>query len=171
MHPGFRLLLENSLFFLIATGFLAITAWTWRKVSSYSLPKPLPDWFKYWFSSVQILGVLPPLAALIWGIWQRQPIVWVVLTGYFVLLILQILCEILTLRQLHSVVWVMVPYLYVPYRLWQLYEGVMLTAGRDDLGWFRELLVAEIFVWGINYLLDLSQLPRLFQWGDSTPHP
>jgi len=39
---------------------------------------------------------------------------------------------------------------------------------RIDLAWVRWLLVAEIAVWGINYLLDLSQLPRLFQWDDGT---
>lgn len=87
-----------------------------------------------------------------------------VFAAYFVLLGLQVLSEILTLKQLHSVVWVMVPYLYVPYRLWQLYEGFELTTGRPDLVWIQLILTAEIVVWGINYLLDLAQLPRLFRW-------
>ncbi len=128
------------------------------------MPKPLPGWFKYWFGSVQFLGILPPFAALVWGVWQNQPLVWMVFLAYFILLILQILFESLTLRRLHSVTWVMVPYLYVPYRLWQLYEGFLLMPGRPDLAWVQWLLLAEIAVWGINYLLDLSQLPRLFQW-------
>jgi hypothetical protein len=164
MGIGLRLLAENSIFFLIATSFLAITAWAWRDVRPYALPKPMPDWFKYWFGSVQFLGILPPFVALVWGFWQNEPVVWMVFLAYFLLLILQILFESLTLRRLHSITWVMVPYLYVPYRLWQLYEGFLLLEGRADLAWVRWLLVAEIVVWGFNYLLDLSQLPRLFQW-------
>jgi hypothetical protein len=164
MNIELRLAVENSLFFGIATGFLAITAWFWREVRSFKLPDPLPGWFKYWFGSVQILGVLPPLAALFWGIWQREPIVWKIFAAYFLVLGLQILSELFTLKRLRSVTWVMVPYLYVPYRLWQLYEGITLTADEAHLAWVKLLLLVEILVWGINYLLDLAQLPRLFQW-------
>ncbi|MGB3311116.1 MAG: hypothetical protein WA939_10870 [Nodosilinea sp.] len=164
MTIGFHLLVENAVFFVIATGFLAIAGWAWRRLTPFELPKPLPGWFKYWFGSVQVLGIVPPLVALVWAIWQGEPLIWMVFTAYFVLLGLQILSELLTLKQLHSVVWVMVPYLYVPYRLWQLYEGLDLTTGRPDLVWIQMLLVAEIVVWGINYLLDLAQLPRLFRW-------
>ncbi|PSN15222.1 hypothetical protein C7293_08295 [filamentous cyanobacterium CCT1] len=159
-----RLLVENAVFFGIATAFLAITGWAWRHIAPFDLPKPLPGWFKYWFGSVQVLGIVPPLGALVWAIWHNEPAVWMVFAAYFVLLGLQILSELLTLKQLHSVVWVMVPYLYVPYRLWQLYEGIDLTAGRPELAWIQLILAAEIVVWGINYLLDLAQLPRLFRW-------
>ncbi|PSR16804.1 hypothetical protein C8255_15865 [filamentous cyanobacterium CCP3] len=159
-----RLLVENAVFFVIATAFLAITGWAWRYVDPFDLPKPLPGWFKYWFGSVQVLGIVPPLIALVWAIWRSEPAVWMVFAAYFALLGLQILSELLTLKQLHSVVWVMVPYLYVPYRLWQLYEGIELTAGRPGLAWIQLILAAEIVVWGINYLLDLAQLPRLFRW-------
>ncbi len=164
MTVGFHLLVENTIFFVIATGFLAIAGWAWRHVTPFELPKLLPGWFKYWFGSVQVLGLVPPLVALVWAIWQGESLIWMVFSAYFVLLGLQILSELLTLRQLRSVVWVMVPYLYVPYRLWQLYEGVELTADRPDLAWVQLLLGAEIVVWGINYLLDLAQLPRLFRW-------
>ena len=159
-----RLLVENAVFFVVATAFLAITGWAWRHVTPFDLPKPLPGWFKYWFGSVQVLGIVPPLGALVWAIWHGEPAVWMVFAAYFVLLGLQILSEIFTLKQLHSVVWVMVPYLYVPYRLWQLYEGIELTADRPDLAWVQLILAAEIVVWGSNYLLDLAQLPRLFRW-------
>jgi len=76
---------------------------------------------------------------------------------------LQILTESVLLRQFHSVVFVMVPYLYLPYRVWQLYEGMMLNSA-DELAWMRTLLLAEIVLWTANYALDLSQLPRLLRW-------
>lgn len=164
MNIGWRLVVENGLLFAISTGFLAITARSWQKVQTFQLPKPLPGWFKVWFGSVQFLGIVPPAIALGWSVWQGIPNVWQVLTAYFVMLVVQVISEYLTLRQLQSVIWVMVPYLYVPYRLWQLWEGVLLTASQQDLSWLQLLLIGEIVVWGINYLLDLAQLPRLLRW-------
>lgn len=164
MDLGLRLLIENAVFFVIATGFLSIAGWSWRNVQPFELPDPLPGWFKYWFVSVQVLGILPPGIALIWGILHNEPILYVVFAAYFSMLALQILTESLTLRQWHSVIWVMVPYLYVPYRLWQLYEGFALTTLTTDFVWVQLLLLAEIVIWGINYLLDLAQLPRLLRW-------
>ncbi|MBD3563387.1 hypothetical protein H6S82_31790, partial [Planktothrix sp. FACHB-1355] len=87
-----------------------------------------------------------------------------VLIPYFVMLGLQILSEILTLRQFRTVVWVMVPYLYLPYRVWQLYEGLKFLSPETDLIWIRYLLIVEIVLWSGNYALDLAQLPRLFRW-------
>ncbi len=104
------------------------------------------------------------VAMLLWGVWWGYRSVLTVLVWYFVMLGLQILLEILTLRQFHSVVWVMVPYLYLPYRIWQLYEGLTLLTPESDLMWVRNLLIVEIVLWSLNYALDLSQLPRLFRW-------
>ncbi|PSN17186.1 hypothetical protein C7271_19050, partial [filamentous cyanobacterium CCP5] len=158
MDWGLRLLVENGLFLGIATGFLVVTARAWDAAQPFELPKPLPGWFKYWFGSVQVLGIVPPLGALIWAITaERSAVVWV-LIAYFVMLAVQVLSEFLTLRRYQTVVWVMVPYLYVPYRLWQLYEGLTVV---DDILWLQILFGGEILVWGINYLLDLAQLPRL----------
>ncbi|MEM1366618.1 MAG: hypothetical protein AAGG02_01110 [Cyanobacteria bacterium P01_H01_bin.15] len=164
MSLGLHFLFENSLFLGIATGYLAITAWGWREVNAYELPRPLPGWFKYWFGSVQILGILPPLGALMWGIWQGESLVWQIFASYFLMLGFQILSEFVTLRKLSSVVWVMVPYLYLPYRFWQLGEGLSLIGEQADLAWVALVLILELVVWMINFLLDLAQLPRLLQW-------
>lgn len=163
MALGWRLLLENAVFVAIATGFLAIAGWAWRDLPAFQLPKPLPAWFKYWFGAVQFLGVLPPLLALGWCWWQGEGL-WVQLwLAYFALLALQILAEVLALRRYQSTVWVMVPYLYVPYRLWQLAEGWGIAA--DQTCWaMQALCAAEGLLWALNYLLDLAQLPRLFRW-------
>jgi hypothetical protein len=114
---------------------------------------------------VQLLGgLLPLLVMLLWGgLWGYTSVL-TVLGWYFVMLGLQILSEVLTLRKFHNVVWVMVPYLYLPYRLWQLYEGLTILGSASELLWIRYLLVLEIVIWTGNYALDLSQLPRLFRW-------
>jgi hypothetical protein len=82
-----------------------------------------------------------------------------------VMLGLQILSESMALRQFHSVVFVMVPYLYLPYRFWQLYEGLTILGYSSDLLWVRNLLILEIILWTLNYALDVTQLPRLLRWG------
>jgi hypothetical protein len=111
------------------------------------------------------VGVLVPLIALIlWGVWWGYSKVLTVLAWYFLMLGLQILSEILTLRKFPSVVWVMVPYLYLPYRIWQLYEGLQILSPEPELMWIRILLIVEIVLWIGNYVLDVSQLPRLFDW-------
>ena len=159
------LLLENLLFFLFATSFLVVVGWAWRDAKPFNLPEPLPGWFKIWFGTVQLLGgLLPLLVMLLWGgLWGYTSVL-TVLGWYFVMLGLQILSEVLTLRKFHNVVWVMVPYLYLPYRLWQLYEGLTILGSASELLWIRYLLVIEIVIWTGNYALDLSQLPRLFRW-------
>lgn len=159
------LLGENLVFLAIATTFLVIVGWAWRDAKPFDLPEPLPGWFKIWFGSVQILGGLVPLVAmLLWGVWWGHSSVLTVFVPYFIMLGLQIISEILTLRQWHTVVWVMVPYLYLPYRIWQLSEGLGIISPEPELFWIRNLLWLEIVVWTVNYLLDLAQLPRLLRW-------
>jgi len=165
LNTNLYLLLENLLFLVLATLFIVIVGWAWRHSKPFSLPEPLPEWFKVWFGTVQVVGVLLPLLAmLVWGVWWGYSSVLTVLAWYFLMLGLQILSEILTLRQFHSVVWVMVPYLYLPYRIWQLYEGLTLLSPEPELIWIRNLLIIEIVLWTLNYALDLSQLPRLLRW-------
>lgn len=116
--------------------------------------------------SVQIGGGLLPLIVLFWSLWQGQYQIAAVLISYFVVLGLQVLSETLSLRWFQSTAFVMVPYLYIPYRVWQLYRGSTLPAVAGDAPWVQTLLLAEIGLWGVNYGLDLAQLPRLFHWAD-----
>lgn len=165
MNTNLYLFLENLIFFLLATAFTVVVGWAWRHLKPFTLPQPLPGWYKIWFGTIQIVGIVIPLLAMfLWGIWWRYSSVLTVLIPYFVMLGLQILSEILTLRQFRTVVWVMVPYLYLPYRVWQLYEGLKFLTPETDLIWIRYLLIVEIVLWSGNYALDLTQLPRLFRW-------
>ncbi|AFZ23881.1 hypothetical protein Cylst_1603 [Cylindrospermum stagnale PCC 7417] len=165
LNTNLYLLLENLVFFALATSLIVVLGWAWRDAKPFSLPEPLPGWFKIWIGSVQALGMLLPLLVmLLWGLWWGYTPVLAVLGWYLVMLGLQILSEILALRQYHSVVWVMVPYVYLPYRFWQLYEGWTLLGSETNLLWVRNLLILELVVWIVNYALDVSQLPRLLRW-------
>ena len=159
-----NIILENLLFFAAATAFLGVVGWAWRDAKPYSLPHPLPSWFKFWFGTVLIGGVLLPIVALLWGWWRGYESVLIALIPYVIMLGLQILSETVSLRQFQSVVWVMVPYLYVPYRVWQLYEGLTVLNPINELIWVRNLLLVNIILWVGNYCLNLFQLPLLLRW-------
>lgn len=165
LNINLYLLLENLVFFLIATLFIVVVNWGWKHTKPYTVPLPLPSWYKVWFLLVQLLGIVLPLVAmLLWGLWWGDRSVLTVFSWYFIVLGLQIISERVTLRQLQNVVWVMVPYIYVPYRFWQLYEGLTLLGSKSELQWVRYLLVFELVLWIVSYAINVSQLPRLFSW-------
>lgn len=154
---------SDLLFVAGATAFLALVGWAWRRANPFDLPSSLPAWFRVWFVTVLIVGLVAPIAALEWGAFHGDAIVLNVLIPYFVLLALQILTESIILRWFHSVVWVMVPYLYLPYRLWRLYQGLALLES-SDLTWFHTLVQVEIVLWTANYGFNLVLLPQLLRW-------
>ncbi|MBD2489961.1 hypothetical protein [Aulosira sp. FACHB-615] len=159
------LLRENLLFFTVSTFLIGVISWGWKNAKPYTVPLPFPWWYKWWFLTMQILGVLLPLLImLLWGVWWKQGIVLAVLDWYFIILVWQIFFETFTLRKLQHVVWVMVPYIYLPYRFWQLYEGLTLLGSQTELLWVRYLLILELVLWIVNYAIDVVQLPRLFRW-------
>ncbi|WP_392532160.1 hypothetical protein [Nostoc sp. C117] len=156
---------ENLFFVLVATLFIVVVNWGWKNTKPYTLPLPFPGWYKFWFGSVQILGVLLPLVVMLfWGVWWGDRTVLTVVGWYFIVLVLQIISEAVALRQLQNVVWVMIPYIYLPYRFWQLYEGLTILGSETELRWVRYFLIFELVLWIVNYAIDVSQLSRLFHW-------
>ena len=157
--------LENLLFLIIATSFFVFVGWVWRDSKPFSIPEPLPPWFKVWLSIVLAVGIaLPLLAMVLWGVWWGYELVFAAFVPYFLMLGLQILSESVTVNRFHSVVLVTIPCLYLPYRIWQLYQGIRLVSVESDLIWVRNILVVEIVLWIFNYGVHLSQLPRLLRW-------
>lgn len=160
-----NIFIENSLFVIISTSFLVFVGWVWRRAKPFSIPQPLPTWFKAWLSVVLVVGVLfPVLAIVVWGVWWNQESVLLALIPYLVMLALQILSEIVTSKRFQSCVWVMIPCLYLPYRVWQLYSGLMLLSLESGTIWVQRLLLVEIVLWIFNYGVHLSQIPRLLRW-------
>jgi hypothetical protein len=164
-QTNLNLLWENLIFLVLVTSFLIFVGWVWRESKPFTLPQPLPSWFKAWLSIVLVVGVVLPLMALVlWGVWWGETRVVVALAPYFLMLGFQILSESVTINRFHSCVWVMIPCLYLPYRIWQLHTGLTLLSGESELMWVRYLLRLEIGLWIFNYGVHLSQLPRLLRW-------
>ncbi len=159
------MLIENLGFVTLTTAFLFFIGYYWRRAKPFSLPEKLPNWFRGWFIIVQVLGILLPLIALvIWGIWEDHRTVLSIFASYFLILGLQILTEILTIRKFQSVAWVAIPYFYVPYRVWQLYNGLTILEANPELMAVRIIMEINIGIWTINYCLNLLQLPLLLAW-------
>ncbi len=168
-QTGLYLLWENLIFLVLVTSFLLFIGWVWREAKPFNLPQPLPSWFKAWLSVVLLMGVvLPLIALLLWGVWWRYTSVVVAIASYFLMLGFQILSESVTINRFQSCVWVMIPCLYLPYRIWQLHTGLTLLSGESELLWVQNLLRLEIGVWIFNYGVHLSQLPRLLRWDVQT---
>ncbi len=164
-----NLLWENLIFLVLVTSFLVFVGWVWRESKPFTLPQPLPTWFKAWLSVVLVVGVVVPLIALVlWGVWWGYTSVVVAIAPYFLMLGFQILSESVTINRFHSCVWVMIPCLYLPYRIWQLHTGLMLLSGESELMLVRNLFRLEIGLWIFNYGVHLSQLPRLLRWDVQT---
>lgn len=161
-HPVLNLLFENLLFLVVTTSFLIFIGWMWRTSKPFNIPEPLPAWFKTWLSIVLVIGVVLPLLAML-VYWGNQSVLQAFIP-YFVMLGLQILSETVTLKRFHSCVWVTIPCLYLPYRIWQLHTGLILLGDESGLVWVQRLLLAEIVLWIFNYGVHLSQLPRLLRW-------
>lgn len=137
----------------------------WRNSQIFSLPQPLPNWFYRWFYLVIFVGILLPLGAMVWwGILLGNTSVVQAMGFYFIMLASQIISESVTLNVFKSCVWVTIPCVYLPYRIWQLYTGLMILEGESDIIWVQRLLIVEIILWIFNYGVHLSQIPRLLRW-------
>jgi hypothetical protein len=164
-----NLLWENFIVLVLVTSFLVFVGWVWRESKPFTLPQPLPTWFKTWLFVVLVVGVLLPAIALgLWGIWWQHTSVVVAIAPYFLMLGLQILSESVAINRFHSCVWVTIPCLYLPYRIWQLHAGLTLLSSESELMLVRNLLRLEMGLWIFNYGVHLSQLPRLLRWDVQT---
>lgn len=153
--------IENLLFVTIATAFLFYIGWLWRSTKPFTIPQPLPNWFRVWLIIVLIVGIALPIAALAyWGVWRGNQAVSIVLISYLAMLGLQILSESVTLNRFHSCIWVTIPCVYLPYRIWQLHRGLLIAENPQIQLFFW----IEIVLWIFNYGVHLSQLPRLLAW-------
>ncbi len=158
------LVLENLIFFLVATLFFGMVGWRWRNGRPFSIPQPLPQWFSVWLYIVLAVGVILPILALILN--GGDVNVQRTFIPYFVMLALQIVSESISVRRFQSCVFIMIPCVYLPDRIWQLYTGWTLLTHAESSIWVERLVLIEIALWIFNYGVHLSQIPRLLRWDE-----
>ncbi len=165
MSEGAQLVLENGAFFAVACVFLVWAQWRTEGETRFPGPAPVGPVFKVWFVVIWLVGIALPLIALVWdGVVAGRAVVWLALGPYFVMFFAQVGTEIFTWRRWQSPVWVIVPCLYLPWRLYQITQGQALMAGTDaPLTAFS--LDALFVLWLINIGVHFTNIPNAMRWG------
>jgi len=157
-------LLANVAFFAFAC---AVLVWAqWRTVPGPRFPGPQPvgPVFKVWLVVIWVVGLLLPLVALAveWSTPTR-----LALLPYIVMFVAQVATELFVWKRWRSPVWVLVPCLYLPWRLFQSGWGwVAVDAAALPL---TSLTMAALFVlWAINIGVHYTNIANTLRWAN---HP
>lgn len=157
-----RIALLNLGFLVVS---LAILLWArWRTLPGPAFPGPRPvgPVFKAWLAIIWLVGMALPLAAIaIDGIAAGAAETRVVLGWYVATFVAQVAVEIFVWQQWRSPVWVIVPCLFLPWRLFQVALGLMLVDG-PPLTIFT--LWALLVLWIINVGVHYSNIPNTLRW-------
>jgi hypothetical protein len=150
----------NLAFVLFAS---AVLAWAqWRTVPGPAFPGPAPvgPVFKVWLVVIWVVGLLLPVAALII---EPAPSTRAALLPYLVTFILQVATEIFIWKRWRSPIWVMVPCLYLPWRLFQSWMGLGLVDGAA-FPLTEVTLWALVVLWAINIGVHYSNVVNTLRW-------
>ena len=167
------LFMENLVFFLLTLPFLYVGNLRYEGRREFPGPvTPWPDWFRVWFKVIWGVGFVLPLLALLVS-WQfgQLHIALLALGPYFIMFFVQIGTELFCMKQWKSPIWVAVPCLYLPWRLFQIYRGWETTEPIDGTIIIDITLSALFVLWVINIAVHYSGIPRQMRWDEDNPKP
>lgn len=162
--PLWSAVAQNIAFFLIASLYVAIGARRIAGSAPFPGPRPPPNWFKVWLVVIWVIGLLLPVVTLAYE-WVTAGATNVVvgLGAYLVMLFAQVYTEIFVWKRWRSAIWVIVPCLYLPWRLWQCVWGFGLPAvAESELGVVT--YIALIALWVINIGVHFTNVPLTMRW-------
>ncbi len=162
------LLLENLMFFAIASVILIVGIKRYPNARPFPGPvTPWPAWFKVWFKVIWVVGFLLPIIALVgWGLIAGETITLLALAPYFIMFFLQIGSEQYIWKKHQSPIWVIVPCLYLPWRVWQCVRGLETIEPRADLFFVEYTLWALLILWIINVGVHYTGIPASMRWNE-----
>lgn len=154
----------NIAFFAFAC---AVLIWAqWRAVPGPTFPGPPPvgPVFKIWLIVIWVVGLLLPLAALMleWSAATRLAIL-----PYLALFIMQVATELFVWKRWQSPVWVLVPCLYLPWRVFQSGWGFV-SVDPTALPLTSFTLAALFALWLINIGVHYTNIVNTLRWSS---HP
>ncbi len=154
--------LLNLLFLAVAA---AVLLWAQRRTRPgppFPGPRPVGPLFKAWLVVIWLVGMaLPLVALLVDGVAGGQAAVRAALGWYLLLFVAQIGFELLAWKRWRSPVWVIVPCLFLPWRLFQVTMGLMVVEG-PPLS--VATLWALMLLWVINIGVHYSNIPNSLRW-------
>ena len=159
-----RILLQDALFFVLACACLAWAQWRLPKPSArFPGPRPVGSVFKFWLVMIWAVGLVLPLATLVIdGVIGGRTATLLALLPYLGMFVAQVASELFCWKRWGSPVWVIVPCLYLPWRLWQGFRGLDLAA--DGAVLTVVTMYALIVLWIINIGVHYTNIPATMRW-------
>ena len=161
---GRAILAQEVVFFLLACACLAWAQWRLPAgVAAFPGPRPVGPVFKVWLLIIWGVGLMLPLLALVVdGLLGGSAATRLALLPYFAMFFAQVASELFCWKRWRSPVWVLVPCLYLPWRLWQSFRGLDLATEAPLLTLVT--LYALIVLWVINIGVHYTNIPRTLRW-------
>ena len=153
-------ILGNLVFFVFACVILIWAQWRATPGPRFPGPPPVGPVFKVWLIVIWAVGLLLPIAALIleWSVATRLAIL-----PYLALFVMQVATEVFVWKRWQSPVWVLVPCLYLPWRLFQSGWGfVSVDSAALPLTSFT--LAALFVLWMINIGVHYTNIVNTLRW-------
>lgn len=162
--PLLQALAQNIAFFLIASLYVWIGARRTVGTAAFPGPRPPPTWFKIWLVVIWLVGlVLPIVTLVIEGFLRGNASVTIGLGAYLVMFVAQVATEIFVWKRWRSPIWVIVPCLYLAWRLWQCAWGMGLPEADSTM--LAHVTWISLFVlWVINVGVHFTNIPLTLRW-------
>ena len=167
--PLLQALGQNIAFFLIASLYVWIGARRTAGTAAFPGPRPPPTWFKVWLVVIWLVGlILPIVTLLVEGVLRANAALAIALGAYLVMFVAQVATEIFVWKRWRSPIWVIVPCLYLAWRLWQCAWGMGLPGAFDST--LAKLTWSALFgLWVINIGVHFTNIPLTLRCKTSTP--
>jgi hypothetical protein len=149
---------SNLGFLLLAAACMGWAQWRTQPGPAFPGPRPVGAAFKIWLVIIWLVGLVLPVVALVV---EPLPATRLALVPYLLMFVLQVVFELLAWKRLRSPVWVIVPCLFLPWRLFQVWQGMQL----GPHGSVTELVLDALFVlWVINIGVHYTNIPNTMRW-------
>ncbi len=161
--------LQELVFFVLAC---ACLGWAQARLpvplAAFPGPRPVGPVFRVWLLIIWGVGLLLPLAALLVdGLLGGHATTRVALLPYFLMFFAQVASELVCWKKMRSPIWVLVPCLYLPWRLWQSVRGLEIADDGPVLTLIT--LYALAVLWIINIGVHYTNIPRTLRWDYHAP--
>lgn len=157
--------LQNIAFIVFAMSILLWGQARVRHAPPWPGPRPVGRVFRGWLLVIWLVGfALPVLAIIVDGALGGHGAVWLALLPYLLMFIVQIAFELFVWKRWRSVVWVLVPCLFLPWRCFQVYVGLATVWPMEGLVLTKLTLVALLALWLINIGVHYTGIALNLRW-------
>lgn len=156
---------QNIAFLAFAVIILVWAQGRIRHAPPWPGPRPVGRVFRWWLLVIWLVGFLLPVLAIVFdGVLGGQSEAWLVMLPYLLMFVAQIGYELFVWKRWRSVVWVLVPCLFLPWRLFQIHVGLLTVMPLEGLLLTKVTLVALLVLWLINIGVHYSGIALNLRW-------